>query len=412
MKISKPLWAQGIFMTPQHFQQQSLWERFARDPIARIGSSEPWGISRVSFDLSSLSIGRLQLLDLAMVFADGTPIDARVADRLPPARDMSSAAHIADSLIVHIGLPLMDAQGGNCAEPDDSPTRPRRFVREYSKVTDLLGEGEEELSVERHALMLLFEFEDLNAFVTCPIARLARNVQGRFEVDPEFVPPCLLLSASETLIAQMDRLTSILGAKSTSLAARRRERADQIADYAVSDVSLFWLLHSVNSAWPELAHLCNAPDQHPDHLYRALSRLAGSLLTFSTTETLQSIPAYDHVSPGPVFAALETLIRTLLDTVIPSRVVPVALERVRPTMWLGLINDERLAEGADFYLSVRASVTAQTLADQLPRLCKAGAPDDVEQIVNSALPGIPLRAHPRLPHGYPGSGRRPLLRAG
>jgi type VI secretion system protein ImpJ len=199
----------------------------------------------------------------------------------------------------------------------------------------------------------------------------------------------------------MDRLSAILAAKSASLAVRRRERSDQIADYAVADVSLFWLLHSVNSTWPELARLCAAPDQHPEQLYGVLARLAGSLLTFSMTETLQAIPRYDHHAPEPVFAELESLIRTLLDTVIPSRVVPIALERVKQTMWLGKINDERLVEEADYYLSVQSELPAQALLDQLPRLCKAGAPDEVEQIVNSALPGIPLRAMSRLPAAIP-----------
>jgi type VI secretion system protein ImpJ len=274
-------------------------------------------------------------------------------------------------------------------------------MREYLQIPDMHGNGKDEISVERHALALLFDFELNGDYVACPIGRLIRNAQGRFEIDPAFVPPCLFLSASARLTERMDRLSAILAAKSASLAVRRRERSDQIADYAVADVSLFWLLHSVNSTWPELARLCAAPDQHPEQLYGVLARLAGSLLTFSMTETLQAIPRYDHHAPEPVFAELESLIRTLLDTVIPSRVVPIALERVKQTMWLGKINDERLVEEADYYLSVQSELPAQALLDQLPRLCKAGAPDEVEQIVNSALPGIPLRAMSRLPAAIP-----------
>jgi type VI secretion system protein ImpJ len=199
----------------------------------------------------------------------------------------------------------------------------------------------------------------------------------------------------------MKRMSEVLSGKSASLAVRRRERSDQIADYAVADVSLFWLLHTVNTAWPALARLCAAPDQHPERLYGVLAGLAGSLLTFSTIETLQSIPPYDHGAPERVFGELETLIRALLETVIPSRVVPIALERVKLTLWAGKINDERLVDGADFYLSVQSALPAHELLEQLPRLCKAGAPDEVGQIVNSALPGIPLRAMSRLPAAIP-----------
>lgn len=401
MKITRPLWAQGIFMTPQHFQQQTMWDSFADERVARIASPEPWGVNRVAFDTHALSINRLQPTSIAIRLPDGTYVDSETSDRLPPPRDLGEVPSQLDSATVMIGLPLIDAQGGNCVEDGDRPARPRRYLREYLHVVDINGDGKEEISVERHALALLFDFEQAGDYVTCPIGRIVRNAQGRFEFDTSFVPPCLMLSASEQLLGRTNRLSEILLAKSASLAVRRRERSDQIADYAVADVSLFWLLHSVNTAWPDVARLCQAPDQHPERLYTVLARLAGSLLTFSTSETLQAIPAYDHYAPEPVFAELESLIRTLLDTVIPSRVVPVTLERMKPTVWIGRFNDERLVANADFYLSVQAAMPAHRLLEQMPRLCKAGAPDEVEQIVNSALPGIPLRAMSRLPAAIP-----------
>lgn len=388
-------------MTPQHFQQQALWTQFADERVARIASPDPWGVVHAVFDQQALAIHRLQIDSLDMRLPDGTFIDTETADNTPLARNLADVPSQTDAVTVLIGLPLLSAQGGNCIEEGDKPVRPRRFAREYLQVADLHGAGKEEISVERHTLALLFDFEQHGDYVTCPIGRFMRNAQGQFVADPAFVPPCLLLSASARLTERMQRLSEILAAKSASLAVRRRERSNQIADFAVADVSLFWLLHSVNSTWPELARLCAAPGQHPERLYGVLARLAGSLLTFSTSDTLQAIPPYDHHAPEPVFAELEALIRNLLDTVVPSRVVPIALERMRPTVWLGQFMDERLIAGAEYYLSVQADLPAHALLEQLPRLCKAGAPDEVEQIVNSALPGIPLRAMSRVPAAIP-----------
>lgn len=401
MKITRPLWAKGIFMSPQHFQQQGLWNSLCVEQVARLASPEPWGVQVVAFDKQALSVDRLQLNALAARLPDGTWIDTEIADRLPSARSLHDVPKDRDAVVVSIGLPLLDAQGANCVEDGQKPARPRRFAREYLHVIDLQGEGSEEISVERHALALRFDVEPQDDYVTCPIGRLVRNTQGRFEVDHAFVPPCLTLSASDHLTARMQRLAEILEAKSTSLARRRKERSDQIADYAVADVSLFWLLHSVNTTWPELARLCQAPDQHPERLYTVLARLAGSLLTFSMTETLKSIPAYQHHAPEPAFAKLEALIRRLLDTVIPSSVVPIALDHPRATLWSGQFNDPRLVEDADYYLAVRAAMPAHELLELIPRLCKVGAPDDVQHIVNSALPGIPLHAASRLPAAIP-----------
>jgi type VI secretion system protein ImpJ len=387
-------------MTPQHFQQQAMWEQFTDERIARIASTDPWGVVRVEVDLQALRINRLQLSALEVRLPDGTYIDTGTADLLPLARNLEEVDATNGTFDILIGLPLRDAQGGNCMEAGDKPARPRRFLREYIQVADINGEGKEEISVERHVLALLFGFEQHGDYVACPIARITRTTQGRFELDTSFVPPCLFVSASAQLAERMRRLSDILVAKSASLAVRRRERSDQIADYAVADVSLFWLLHSVNSSWPELARLCAAPDQHPERLYGVLARLAGALITFSTTATLKSIPAYDHRAPAGVFATLEELIRNLLDTVVPSRVVPIALDHGKPSVWQGKINEDRLLE-ADFYLSVQSSLPAHALLEQFPRLCKAGAPDEVEQIINSALSGIPLRTMSRLPAAIP-----------
>jgi type VI secretion system protein ImpJ len=401
MKITRPLWAKGVFMTPQHFQQQAMWNQFADDRIARMASPDAWGVIRAVFDQQALGINRLQLNAIDARLPDGSLVDSETADRLPVSRQLSDIPAQADSAVVSIALPLLSAQGNNCLEEGERHARPRRYAREFLSVADIHAEGVEEISVERHSLALLFDFEGSGDYVTCAIGRVIRNTLGQFEFDTAFVPPCLFLSANERLVERMKRISEILSAKSASLAVRRRERSDQIADYAVSDVSLFWLLHSVNSTWPDIARLCAAPKQHPERLYGVLARLAGSLLTFSTTETLQAIPAYDHAAPEPVFAELEALIRALLDTVIPSRVVPILLEHPKSTVWSGKINDDRLTNGADYYLSVQSSLPAHTLLEQLPRLCKAGAPDEVEQIVNSAMPGIPLRAMSRLPAAIP-----------
>ncbi|MGF6609959.1 type VI secretion system protein ImpJ [Paraburkholderia sp. WSM4175] len=401
MKITKPLWTRGIFMTPQHFQQQALWEQFANEQVARIASPDAWGVIGVALDTQALMVERLQLAKLTARLRDGTFIDSETADWLPATRSLSDVPASVEAVTVLAGVALVDAQGNNCVEPGEKPARPRRVTREFVHVVDLNGQEKEEISVERQVVALLFDFEKPDDYVTCPVARLARTPQGRFEVDETFVPPCLFLSASTRLTQRMRRLSEILTAKSASLAVRRKERSDQIADFAVSDVSLFWLLHSVNSTWPELARLAQAPDQHPERLYAVLARLAGSLLTFSTTETLQAIPAYDHRAPEPVFAELEELIRALLDAVIPSRVVPIELERLRTSMWRGQIKEERLTVDVDYYLSVRAAMPAHALLEQIPALCKMGAPDEVEQVVNSALAGIALRPVSRLPAAIP-----------
>ena len=75
-------------------------------------------------------------------------------------------------------------------------------------------------------------------------------------------------------LQRIARLSDILLAKSAALAARRSERLDQIAEFGVADVSLFWLLHCIHTHWPKLSFLGTHPNQPPERLYEVLATLS------------------------------------------------------------------------------------------------------------------------------------------
>ncbi|MFZ4214509.1 type VI secretion system baseplate subunit TssK, partial [Pantoea endophytica] len=65
------------------------------------------------------------------------------------------------------------------------------------------------------------------------------------------------------------------------------------------------------------------------------------------------------------------------------------------------VNDPRLREEADFYLSVRSPLPVAQLQEQFPRQCKVGSPDDVTALVNSSQLGIPLKPLSHVPAAIP-----------
>ncbi|MET3449122.1 type VI secretion system protein ImpJ [Ralstonia sp. 1138] len=371
--------------------------------LASAALAQPWGTLGVEVDEQALATGRLKLTRLRLRFPDGTPFDSTIADALPPARDLAQGLPAdLQSVVVLAALALPDANGSNCRFDETTLARPRRSYREFVKVVDLNGTSESEIAAERYAVRLLFAFEAHADDTVCAVARLTRTTSGQFQVDPTFVPPCLTLAGHPLHLERIARLADILQAKSAALGARRSERIEQVAEYGVADVQLFWLLHCIHATWPQLRLFASHPSRPPEHLYATLAQLASALMTFSTALQLTDIPAYDHARADEVFTRLETMIRELLDAIIPSRVVSIGLTRKSATTWTGQFLDTRIVEGAaDWYLSVNAPLPAVTLAEHFPRLCKIGAPDDVEHIVNSALLGIPLKAVARVPAAIP-----------
>jgi len=97
---------------------------------------------------------------------------------------------------------------------------------------------------------------------------------------------------------------------------------------------------------------------------------------------------------------LLALLTQLLEASLPSRVIRIELKQ-QGQFWSGHLRDSRLREEADFYLSVRSSLPTHLLVSQLPLLCKVGSPDDVADVVNVALNGVPLKPLSHVPAAVP-----------
>ncbi|ENX6978751.1 type VI secretion system baseplate subunit TssK, partial [Escherichia coli] len=190
-----------------------------------------------------------------------------------------------------LALPLLNANGGNLDDGSESE-RPRRWKSERVNVQELAGHEQSEVAVLRHNLTLRMAHQENAAWLTCPVTRLVRDAQGQWCRDPRFIPPLLTLSASPSLMTELAELLHHLQARRQRLMSMRRENNARLADFAVADVSLFWLLNALNSAEPVLKELLDMPYRHPELLYRELARLAGSLLTFSLEHNVDAVPAY------------------------------------------------------------------------------------------------------------------------
>jgi type VI secretion system protein ImpJ len=257
------------------------------------------------------------------------------------------------------------------------------------------------MAVARFNLAFRFDHESNDAWQTCAVARLLRDSQGAWRLDPDFVPPMAMFSASQVLRERLVLLNRQLRSRRLRLMAMRRESNDRMADFAVADVSLFWLLNALNTHARVLSEYERFPARSPEQLWVELARLAGSMLTFSLDRDLDAIPGFDHQVPENTFPPLFELISELLEASLPSRVVAVNMTRQDGQTWRAVLHDIRLREEADFYLSVRSNLPAWQVAEKFADMAMAGTPDDVGQISSVAMEGIGLIPLSRVPAALP-----------
>ncbi|MCK0714555.1 type VI secretion system baseplate subunit TssK [Chromohalobacter sarecensis] len=400
-KYNRIMWSEGMFLLPQHFQYQDEFHQRQLTELRHAQHPFQWGVQELAIDDGALDRGTLRLTRLKLVFPDGSMIDAPQHDPLPPGRSLDDLARNGE-VKIYAALRALEPQSPSYLYNDAPRHGGRRFVQHFETRPDLNeGTVENELGTLELNVTLLMEGDSLDGFTHCPIALLKRNAAGGFRLDSDaFMPPALHLDAVSLPFDIANRLIGMLQARSEALSGRRRERADQVAEFGSSDVTLFWLLQTINRAYPQLAHLLSHPRFHPEMLYRFLAELAASLMTFSMSHRLADIPEYDHRDPAPALLGLESIVRELLEVVVPNQYIPIPLEQTRSSYYVGRLNDARLKD-ADFYISVHADMPGARILELVPRAFKVGSPEDIEVVVNTAMPGGTLTHAARLPSAIP-----------
>jgi type VI secretion system protein ImpJ len=396
------LWGEGMFLRPQHFQQQARYYESQLAKVARLSLLHPWGLQRLEIDREALAGGFLRLAHLEVLFQDGTAFNAPAEEPLPPQRNLNDLPQISMATVVHACLPAYDEFGGNAIQDIGQASKPIRYSLRQRPMADLFTSAlESEITTLQANVRLMLEEENRDGFISLPIARIARNAAGNWGIDEDYIPPLIAIEASTALMAQLRRLIDILEVKSQALTATHRERSKDVVEYGTTDIASFWLLHTVNRSFPLLNHIQQFPGTHPEQLYLQLAQLAGELLTFSSSLSLTEVPNYRHQDSTSVFRKLDELIRTLLDTVISSRYMVIPLTNSKTSFYVGHLESDRLLEKTDFYLSVSSETAIPNLTETVPVKLKVGAPDDVERVLNSALGGIRLTYAAQTPAAIP-----------
>lgn len=400
--VQKLMWGEGLFLKPQHFQRQDLYHEQRLSAGLRSVHACLWGILGLRIDRDALDSGLLRLLELRAIMQDGEQIDAPHADPLPEARGLAEMDIPADGLVFHLALPLLRPEGGNSATPGARQAALSRYLLDSESAEDLYTNAVEgELTVLRKQLRLLADHEPREQFLSFPVVKVRRTASGGFEPDAGFLPPCISIASSPVLSGMLRRLMDMLEAKCEALYGHHREPSRNVIEFRSGDVASFWLLHTASSGFAELSHYFHQPSLHPERLFQSLLRLAGQLLTFSKAYSLADLPAYRHQDPLAGFTTLDRIIRELIDTVISARYVGISLSELKQGLFSGRLESEKLGAGARYYLSVGSDMPPAELVEAVPMRLKLGAPEDVDKLVLSSMPGIKLMAAPQVPAAIP-----------
>ncbi|MBA2777992.1 type VI secretion system baseplate subunit TssK [Billgrantia kenyensis] len=394
---NRVVWSEGLFIKPQHFQQQQRSLEGLLETRLRGISHALYGFQTLELNAEYLSFGRIAIGRASGVMPDGTAFLLPEDDIEPQPLEIDDAG-IANQL-VYLCLPLATDAVGEVRWPDDDlPTRYRLAQRSVRDLHSRDGDTAI-LDVARVAPRLLLERDDRSAYTCLAVARIhERRPDGSLVLDEQFIPTLLNVQAAPVLQRFVGEMAGLMRERARNIAHRLASPHQA----GVADVSDFMLLQLLNRAQPRFQHLARLGHLHPERLFATMLETASELTTFTDESRLPpEYPAYDHDHPERAFRMLMQSLRQALSTVLEPRALAIQLQSRRYGLLVAPLADPALLESADFILAVRADMPHERLRKLFLQQTKVASVERIRDLISLQLPGVPLEPLPVAPRELP-----------
>lgn len=396
---NKVVWSEGLFLRPQHFQQQDRY--FERYVETRCQALVPhsWGFSDLEIEPDLLSIGKFGLRRAAGVFPDGTPMRMPEDDPLPSPIEIGP--QVRDQTL-YLAVPLRRSGAAEVERQSQSGADglARHAIRELDARDSTAG-GHDAVVLEVGALRsrFLFASEVTDAYACVPLAHVTEcRADRRVVLDDGFIPTVLDTRASRRLTTFTTELLGLLHQRGEALGGR----VSATSRGAAAEIADFLMLQAINRYEPLLAHLVDSGVLHPEDLFRICVSAAGELSTFTTAaKRPPKIEGYRHDRLRESFEPVIAALRASLSAVLEQAAIPIPIESKKFGISVATVADRGLYGTAVFVLAARADVAAEDLRRRFPTQLKIGPVEKIRDLVNLQLPGVPVHPMPVAPRQIP-----------
>lgn len=398
------LWFEGMTLDPHHLQQ---WDRYQQSTLngrIRALSRYDWGLTSLEIDQDRLANGEFRLVRCSGVLPDGLVFNMPDHDVLPAPRNVQQAfGATQDRLNVVLALPANQQDGRNVALQGSQNRQEIRFAAETIRVRDEnTGADEREIEAARPLFQLRFEGESLESFTSLRLAEIRREPSGAFVLSEEFVPTCMRISASSTLMTIARKVLEQLVAKSATFSDRVQTIKAQ-RELSPSDLMVVGQLSAINAYIPLLKQHHELGESSPAAFFSTLLSLAGQLSVYvpgTRNVSPRDYPCYDHGAPSEGFNRIGAILYEMVGGAAPpANYVEIPLQKKRENVYTAELEEALLGRAQLFIVARSEEIPEERLITDLPRMLRVASPETLDQVLGAAVLALPLEHTTRLPAG-------------
>lgn len=401
-------WSEGMFLRPHHFQSSDRFWAELTGAQNRFDHPCGYGLLHAEISTEALSNGLLEIVGLAARLRDGTILAKPSSQRDSLDLNIKLAGNKSGGgITVYVAIPISAEGQANVAANRGS--RARHSTLSLETADEAAGGNRQEITYRVINDRLMLSSEDTSGFDLLPIARLlpASDTNRKYQLDPNYFPPCISVSAWKDLSHLLTELRSFVGNRLQYWATVIKEKGIRLSSQVQGDQEKLMLMHLLNQAFAELGCLAFAPGIHPLVAYTGLCSIAGRLAILGTDVAVEDLPKYDHDDLATIFRRVDIYIRQLINSVKDDEYIQ------RPFIGAGRgmhvkLEPEWFSAEWDWYFAV-TPITGSL--EECARLLKEGldwklgASDKVEQYMTQRQPGVKVKSVLQLPRMLSNQGK-------
>ena len=389
MNKNRVVWHEGLFLRPQHLQQQ---ERFLQHWIEGCCNQMPafnWGLVQLEIDEQLLTLGKVSIRLARGIFSDGTPFNIPTDSPSPTPLQLSS--EIKDE-ILYLALPLTQPNAALISGHTNKTQK--NSLSRYNKrdlvVSDLHSEkieSEADLQVGELNITVKSGKEKLDAYTVIPIARVIDiNKDGIIRLDKEYILTAMHCTAANQLKNFISEVQGLLTHNGKTISKRLIT-----PDFGeVSGSYDLLLLQIINRIEPLFHHFHANPAFHPEELFKNLVSLAGELTTFTPEHRPPKFPDYIHTNQQVSFEPVMNTIRYALANQQDPKAVGIDIHERKPGIWIAVLKNKSILNAPKFILAAKANIPRETVRNNLPNQITIASVEKITDLIRAQIPGVEI----------------------
>jgi type VI secretion system protein ImpJ len=386
------IWKEGLFLKPQHFQQNDRYHAYEIMTRTKELASNNWGFFNIEIDQSYLRSGKIVLNNAFGIMPDGTLFDVSGISLEVTIQDIGKSLFLA--------LP-MSSHNNDEVHFEYQKSRLTRLVgKTISDVANVNADenGVTDLLVAQHNFKLLFEEEADNQYIKIKLANIGDvSESGIVKIDETYIPTYLHFSASKDLISKINELLSIITYRMEKLIEKLSDSNVQAAE--LGDYLMLQLLSKTKS---RLAYYLSQDRVHPADIYLELVSFIAELMVFMKKEKVLELGyVYIHEEQGESFREIFEDLSQMLSMVLEQKSLALKIEKRKYGIHVSTLADKSIIQNSSFIFAIKGDLEDEKLKKVLLSNLKMGSIETIRDLVNYHLGGFKLKALSVAPRQIP-----------